>query len=128
MTPSPKPRKRTKSSKSKLNKEADKLWSLAVRKPGYCLKCKRRPPQVQLHAAHIYPKGKYRNHPLRCDLLNGIPLCYSCHLHWAHKHPLEFNDWLELEIPGRKEYLKAESMVVKKFNAVEAIRLLTEAV
>ena len=114
-----------KKGKVKLNKQADILWSKYVKKPGYCLKCKRRPPLIQLHAAHIYPKGMYRNHPLRCDPLNGIPLCYACHMHWAHKHPIEFTEWLEVEIPGRREYLKSEAMVIKKFDATEAIRQLT---
>ena len=120
MNPSPKPPEKKRKVKNR-KKEADKLWAMVIKKPGYCLKCKKRPPNVQLHAAHIKPKGKFRNHHLRCDPLNGIPLCYACHLHWAHKDPVDFVAWLEREIPGRILYLTIEAQVMRKFNAEEAL-------
>ena len=116
--------KRERKAKKSLNRQADKLWADTVKKPGYCLKCLRRPPQVVLHAAHIKPKGKFRNHHLRCDPLDGIPLCYACHLYWAHKDPLGFVAWLEDEIPGRILYLTSEAQIIKKFDPTRAIEEL----
>lgn len=83
--------KRKKASDSYLNKELDKLWSQAVRKKGYCEYCLRKPPEVVLHAHHIYSRRHYQT---RWDLRNGVCLCNGCHLYKAHKDIQEFSDWV----------------------------------
>ena len=70
-------------------KELDKLWSKAVRQVGHCEKCG---GTYRLQAAHILSR---RHHAVRWLLLNGICLCYRCHMFWAHKDPLDFVRWLE---------------------------------
>lgn len=75
-----------------LNKQLDKLWSEAVRKRGYCEMCLRRPPEVVLHAHHIYSR---RHYITRWDLNNGVCLCNGCHLYKAHKDIQEFSDWIK---------------------------------
>ena len=135
MIPSPKPQRKhrakkkslRKKSKRRLNREADNLWSKAVKEPGFCRRCKRMPPAVQLHAAHIKPKGMFRNHALRCDLKNGLCLCYSCHLHWAHKDPIGFTEWLDKEIPGCREYLNTQAAKHLKFDPEKAITELKDS-
>lgn len=65
----------------------------------WCLRCH---TMNGLQAAHIYPKGKYRK--MEFDPDNVIGLCWSCHMHWAHKDVRGFNKWLEETLP--KERLK----------------------
>ena len=102
---------REKQSDSSLNKQLDKLWSKAVRTKGYCELCGRKPPEVILHAHHIFSR---RNYSTRYDLENAVCLCTGCHLYKAHKDVQEFSDWV-LEHLGQ-EYIdnlrkKAHSII-----------------
>lgn len=83
--------KERQSKDSYLNKQLDKLWSQAVRKRGYCEYCGKRPPEVVLHAHHIFSR---RHFATRWDIQNGISLCNGCHLYKAHKDIQEFADWV----------------------------------
>lgn len=85
--------KKVKESKdSWLNKQLDKLWSKAVRESvGRCELCGKQPPEVVLHAHHIFSR---RNFSTRWDVNNGICLCTGCHLYKAHKDIQEFSDWV----------------------------------
>ena len=74
-----------------LNKKLDELWSRAVRKRGYCELCLKQPPEVVLHAHHIYSRRHYQT---RWDVDNGVCLCTGCHLYKAHKDIQEFSDWV----------------------------------
>lgn len=53
-----------------------------------CLRCGK--PEFQM--SHIYPKGRYRLMEYEPDNLKA--LCYSCHLGWWHKNPIEAHEWL----------------------------------
>lgn len=74
-----------------LNKQLDKLWSKKVRERGYCEYCLKRPPEVVLHAHHIFSR---RHYSTRWLVENGICLCTGCHLYTAHKDIQEFSDWV----------------------------------
>lgn len=76
---------------SYLNKTLDKLWSQKVRSKGFCEYCGRKPPEVVLHAHHIFSR---RHYSTRWDVKNGVCLCSGCHLYVAHKDIQEFADWV----------------------------------
>lgn len=84
--------KRKQATDSWLNKQLDKLWSQAVRQKGYCELCGRKPPEVVLHAHHIFSR---RHYSTRWDIRNGLALCNGCHLYKAHKDIQEFSDWVQ---------------------------------
>lgn len=83
--------KKRQSSDSWLNKQLDKLWSQKVREKGYCEYCGKKPPEVVLHAHHIYSR---RHYSTRWDVKNGLCICTGCHLYKAHKDVQEFADWV----------------------------------
>lgn len=91
-------RKKRKTYKRRL----DELWSRAVRlRDKYtCQKCGRTHKQVQ--AAHIFSRNRKS---VRWDIDNGITLCYYCHIHWAHREPLEFAEWIKERL-GEEKYEK----------------------
>lgn len=61
-----------------------------------CLRCGN--PNFQ--ASHIYPKGRYKK--LEFDPDNIKALCFSCHLGWWHKNPIEAHEWLNLILPKER--------------------------
>lgn len=69
------------------------LHEILLLRDKQCLRCSK--PQFQ--ASHIYPKGRYRK--LEFDSQNIIALCYSCHIHFWHKNPIEAHDWLKQTLP-----------------------------
>ena len=98
--------KKKENSDAWLNKQLDKYWSEVVRSRGYCEYCLKQPPEVVLHAHHIYSRRHYQT---RWDIENGICLCTGCHLFTAHKDIQEFADWVKahygstkIEIPKNK--------------------------
>ena len=113
-------RKLTGDSKKKLNKDCEELWRKAVKAKGFCERCGR--TDKVLNAHHIYPKGRFMWHPLKWDVQNGLCLCFACHIHWAHQHPIEFTHWFENKYPERAVYLHERSLKIEKidFNAVLA--------
>lgn len=94
---------RKRSKKNRLIPELDGLVHVLVvaRDGGVCLKCG---GTDRLAAAHIFSKGPYSR--LRFELLNVLTLCYRCHIHWAHKSPHDFVDWIERMWPGRELLLR----------------------
>ena len=61
-------------SKKQLRSQADKLWyQVCLKLNNRCLLCDGLASQVH----HFKPKGSYGH--LRYEILNGIPLCQSCH-------------------------------------------------
>ena len=75
-------------SKAKLAKRCDKLWSEIIRKRDkVCQKCGE---SKMLQASHIMPRT-YR--ATRWDLENGKALCWKCHFTFWHKNPLEASEW-----------------------------------
>jgi len=75
-----------------------------------CIRCGR---TDALAPSHIYPKGKYKR--MRWEINNVKTLCYSCHIHFWHKNPIEAHEWLETAIPKeRLDKLKLQAMYVDK--------------
>lgn len=103
--------KRKQSSDSWINKQLDKLWSQKVRERGYCEYCGKRPPEVVLHAHHIYSR---RHFSTRWDVENGVCLCTGCHLYKAHKDIQEFADWVLLHFG--LEYVEKLREKANKFS------------
>ena len=70
----------------------DHLWGDAVfkRDKGTCQKCGRKDT---LAGHHIFGKKAYPSG--RWNLDNGILLCYGHHIHFAHKSPYLFEDWMK---------------------------------
>lgn len=109
--------------KSKLRKKADILFSKYIRqRDGRCLKCGK---TGNLQCAHIIGRRNYR---LRYDPQNSISLCYACHIHWAHKEPLDFTDWLEETYPERLTYLRLAKREIEKPDYEEIIKNLNQLI
>lgn len=83
--------KKKRNSDAYLNKQLDAFWSKSIRQKGYCELCGKRPPEVVLHAHHIFSR---RHFSTRWDVRNGVCLCTGCHLYKAHKDIQEFADWV----------------------------------
>lgn len=81
--------KNAKFNPKKSKKQLDILWSKAVRDRDKC--CQKCGGTGGLQAAHIFSRG---NLTTRWDKTNGIALCYACHIHWAHRRPVEFTLWV----------------------------------
>lgn len=82
----------------KAKKQLDILWSLQIRKRDQT--CRRCGGNGGLQAAHIFSRG---NLTTRWDKENGLGLCYACHIHWAHRKPVEFALWV-IDLLGRKKF------------------------
>jgi 5-methylcytosine-specific restriction endonuclease McrA len=63
-----------------------------------CLRCGK---TENLHASHIFPKGKYTK--LRFDTDNLKLLCVGCHLFWWHKNPVLAGEWVR-QVIEKKRY------------------------
>ena len=59
-----------------LKTKADKIWKQKVREKygNLCTVC----GKTAQDPHHCFPKGSFSN--LRFDILNGVPLCRSCHM------------------------------------------------
>lgn len=93
-----------------IRKLCDIEFSSLIRSLGLCTKCGRKDG---LQCAHIISRSNYA---LRFDPINALPLCYQCHLHWAHKNPLEFAEWFQNKYPQRYNYLMSVKNYIIKRN------------
>jgi hypothetical protein len=82
--------------------KADRLWSELVRKQyATCPIC----GNSNTQAHHLLTKGAHPQY--RLALMNGIGLCYQCHVGQkpgyisAHGTPRAFDDWLKEHAPDR---------------------------
>ena len=97
----------TKAQKTKLNKL---VRDFVLLRDKVCLRCGK---QNNLHASHIYPKGKFRK--MQFDTDNVKALCLGCHLYWWHKHPIEAQEWAEKALgEERLERLKKQANTINK--------------
>ena len=97
----------TKAQKTKLNKL---VRDYVLLRDKVCL---RGGKSNNLHASHIYPKGKFRK--MEFDTDNVKALCLGCHLYWWHKHPIEAKDWAEKTLgKERLDRLKKKANSVNK--------------
>lgn len=107
-----------------LNKQLDILWSKAVRSKGYCEYCGKKPPEVVLHAHHIYSRKKYST---RYDLENSVCLCTGCHLYKAHKDIQEFSDWVCKRLgKERLDKLRTKAHKIVKYTKEDKLYMITE--
>lgn len=99
--------KKTKAKRKERRLKTSEVRAIVFERDGNkCLKCGR---TENLQLSHIYPKGKYRK--MEHDLLNLKILCYACHFHFWHKHPLEASEWLKSVLPSERiQYLKEQSL------------------
>ena len=100
-----------------LTKKIDTEFSRIVRARGVCARCGKGAEKVQLQCAHIFSR---RNMAVRWDFENALSLCYSCHIFWAHKEPILFNDFVR-EYLGDLKFtsLKQRAKSVKKWTLDE---------
>lgn len=117
-------KKRKQSSDSWLNKQLDKLWSCAVRSRGCCEYCGKKPPEVILHAHHIYSR---RHFSTRWDTNNGVCLCTGCHLYKAHKDIQEFADWVRKHFGDEKvDGLRKKAFTEALFSKEDKISMFED--
>ena len=96
-----------KAQKTKLNKLVREYILLRDKR---CLRCGK---QNNLHASHIYPKGKFRK--MQFDTDNVKALCLGCHLYWWHKNPIEAKEWAEKALgEERLDRLKKKANSINK--------------
>jgi hypothetical protein len=106
-----------------LIKKLDKAFSGLIRKRGVCARCRKGAEETTLQCAHIIGR---RNFAVRWDIDNGIPLCYACHIFWAHKEPIWFNDFARDYLGRYKfEQLKLRARKICKWTIPEMQSLLT---
>jgi hypothetical protein len=107
------------SAKRKLVSQCDVLVrQLVLSRDGYkCCKCG---GTNVLQAAHILSKGPWSR--IRFTPLNVLTLCLKHHIYWAHKSPVEFQEWLEATYPGRVEQLRVIAATSPKLD-MKLIRL-----
>lgn len=83
---------------------ADSRWSKAVReRDGYrCRRCGKQHAtnSTGLHAAHIFSRGILRT---RHDVINGLAMCWGCHVVFDHMEKSERENFARLMI-GDEEY------------------------
>lgn len=101
----PKPQRK----KSYWKRKADTLMSKFIRNLDHC----ERDGEIKnLQAAHIYSRSNLR---LRYEIANILCLCSRCHF-WAHKNPVLFTEWLQIDYPERLEYLRQHKDEIKKMT------------
>jgi 5-methylcytosine-specific restriction endonuclease McrA len=94
--------------KSKLKKNLDVLWSMAVKARDK--KCQRCGSTGSLSAHHVFGR---RHNATRWVLDNGITLCYPCHIHWAHHDVGSFSAWwIDKNGSEKFNWLSAQSKMI----------------
>src|SRR3990167_2456674 len=84
-------------------KDLDKVFSIAVRKVGYCERCFRTKPQVQLQCSHYYTRNA---RSVRFDFDNCDCLCSGCHRFFEGRKNAEYRE------------LKIKKLGLAKFKAL----------
>lgn len=83
---------------------ADRRWSLSVRKRDNftCQRCGKQHAEnsLGLHAAHVFSRGIKRT---RCDIDNGISLCYGDH-RWFDSRSKEVREAFARAFMGDERY------------------------
>jgi len=106
-------------------RKADRLWSEIIKaRDGYrCRRCGRSHRGRGLQAAHIFTRARRST---RWELLNGVCLCTGCHM-WAHRHPLEFHEWVKGVI-GEEAYerLRLLSNLSRRVDIGMTVAMLTK--
>ncbi len=92
----------------RLIKILDGLWREAIKLQAgnKCEFCGAPRHIKPLHAHHVIPRTNYR---VRWEPLNGVALCYRCHMHWAHKDATAFTAWFK-QLVGSARYRRLQKM------------------
>jgi hypothetical protein len=53
---------------------------------------------------------------MSADPENIFCLCYSCHINWWHKSPLDASEWFKKKFPERYKSLRLKSRLNKVVN------------
>src|SRR3990167_389776 len=105
-------------SKKPTKKEADKLFSLLIRKRGKCERCN---SKFNLQCAHIISRRYFST---RFDIENAIPLCQRCHFFYTY-HPIEWENWIINRIGNKRfQELKRKALSLKRIDYKELINEL----
>jgi hypothetical protein len=103
-------------------KKLDKAFSIYIRnRDGKCLRCEKK---ENLQCAHIFSRT---SRATRWEDDNAVCLCYSCHMFWAHKNPVEFTEFVKTLLGEvRYQNLRTLAKSIKKWTEQEKLELLTE--
>jgi len=104
--------KRSMSPAAVLRRKLDGQFQEKVCRMGQCEICGSR---YNVSGHHIVPKPRCngRLKHLRHSAKNGICLCQSCHVPWAHGDPKQFMVWLKRNRPARHDWLVKEGGIVE---------------
>jgi len=106
-----------KPSKSKLIKKCDVLFSLIIRKLGYCEWCGR--CDIQLNNHHVIGRVVMI---LRYDKRNCCCLCVNCHEFSngsVKNNPIKFLDWFKATRPEDYKYAKSKSNIIAQYTILD---------
>lgn len=111
--------------KKKLINKCDIVFSLLIRKQGYCLW-----PETEAdkhkgasQCSHIFSR---RHMAIRWLELNAKPLCAGHHFKW-HKHPAEATLFLTtIRTMEEIKWLKAQTVTIKQWTLIELKALLAD--
>jgi hypothetical protein len=60
--------------------------------------------------------------------MNGVGLCYPCHINWSHRDPSGFSYWFEQFI-GRDQYLRlAEAHTIPVKHTVDDLAAMLKTI
>lgn len=77
-----------KNNRAKLIKQLDEICSQVVRKrDNKCILCGGYYGEHNKLQHHHWILSRGQSNKYRWDTLNGVSLCYSCHIHKIHQHP-----------------------------------------
>lgn len=108
----------TQKERSRKIKKLDKLFSQYIRnRDKRCLRCGKK---ENLQCAHIFSRRHFNT---RWDEENAVTLCYACHLHWAHKEPVEFTEFVKKILGNKFKNLELRHNLVVKNQDLEAIEI-----
>lgn len=107
-------------SKSKLMREADKLWYVRLLQP-HCEVCGDK--AIQVH--HFFYKGSYGH--LRYDLDNGISICRSCHYKIHFKDPKPINDII-IKKRGKRWYNRLKKRGEQRKSSFKSIKYYEDVI
>lgn len=108
--------------KKKLEKELDIQWSNCIRERDK--KCRKCGGNGSVSAHHAFGR---RHMATRWEPLNGIGLCFPCHIHWAHRDPAGFSVWFEEQVGDfTYNYLASKHRQIVKFTEEDLTNMLNE--
>ena len=96
------------------------------RDKGVCQWCGKPARGSNGHISHVVPKSS--GNRLRWDLLNLKLLCFHCHIHVWHKHPVKAGEWFKAKFPERWEYLKEREHEVVKWKVSDYQKMIENLV